>query len=66
MGLSGISPGSLLLILLILIFVMGGNRLRTLGEDLGVAYKSFKKAFNDDENTDDKKNSASNKLPDNS
>lgn len=49
MGLSGISPGSLLLILLILVFVMGGNRIRTLGEDLGVAYKSFKKAFNDAE-----------------
>lgn len=49
MGLSGISPGSLLLILLILVFIMGGSRLRTLGEDLGVAYKSFKKAFSDDE-----------------
>lgn len=48
MGISGISPGSLLLILLILVFVMGGSRLRTLGEDLGVAYKSFKKAFQDD------------------
>lgn len=45
MGLSGISPGSLLLILLILIFLMGGKKLRTLGEDLGVAYKSFKNAF---------------------
>lgn len=52
MGLSGISPGSLLLILLILIFVMGGNKLRTLGEDLGLALKSFKKAFNDDDNRD--------------
>jgi len=48
MGLSGISPGSLLLILVILFFVMGGKRLRTLGEDLGVAYKSFKKALNDE------------------
>jgi sec-independent protein translocase protein TatA len=48
MGLSGISPGSLLLILLILVFVMGGSRLRTLGEDLGAAYKGFKKAFNED------------------
>lgn len=48
MGLSGISPGSLLLILVILFFVMGGKRLRTLGEDLGVAYKGFKKALNDE------------------
>lgn len=48
MGISGISPGSLLLILLILVFIMGGKRLRNLGEDLGIAYKSFKKAFDDD------------------
>lgn len=54
MGIAGISPGSLLLILLILVFVMGSKRLRTLGEDLGVAYNSFKKAFNDTDtnNTD--------------
>ncbi len=55
MGLSGISPGSLLLILLILIFFMGGKKLRTLGEDLGVAFKSFKKAF-DESDTEDNKN----------
>lgn len=49
MGLSGISPGSLLLILLILIFIMGGKKLRTLGEDMGVALKSFKKAVSDND-----------------
>ena len=48
MGLSGISPGSLLLILIILVYVMGGAKLRTLGEDLGAAYKGFKKALEDD------------------
>ena len=53
MGLSGISPGSLLLILVILFFVMGGKRLRTLGEDLGIAYKSFKKALNDESDEKD-------------
>lgn len=50
MGLSGISPGSLLLILIILVYVMGGSKLRTLGEDLGAAYKGFKKAVSDDNN----------------
>ena len=49
MGLSGISPGSLLLILIILVYVMGGSKLRTLGEDLGAAYKGFKKALEDDD-----------------
>lgn len=49
MGLSGISPGSLILILLIVILFMGSSKLRSLGEDLGVAYKSFKKALQDDE-----------------
>jgi sec-independent protein translocase protein TatA len=49
MGLSGISPGSLLLILLIVIFFMGSSKLRTLGEDLGMAYKGFKKAMQDDD-----------------
>lgn len=61
MGLSGISPGSLLLILLILIFVMGGKKLRTLGEDLGLALKSFKKAFNEEEPKDNIKDN-NNKL----
>ena len=49
MGLSGISPGSLLLILLIVLLFTGGNKIRNIGEDLGVALRSFKKALNDDE-----------------
>jgi sec-independent protein translocase protein TatA len=48
MGLSGISPGSLLLLLLIILLFGGGSRLRTLGEDLGMALKSFKKAFEEE------------------
>lgn len=56
MGLSGISPGSLVLILLIVVFFVGSSKLRTLGEDLGFAYKSFKKALQDDDT-----NSATNK-----
>lgn len=45
MGLSGISPGSLLLILLIAALLFGTNRLRSIGEDLGAAVRSFKKGI---------------------
>lgn len=47
MGLGGISPGSLLLILLIVVLVFGTKRLRGIGEDLGKAYQGFKKGVND-------------------
>ena len=45
MGFSGIGPGSLLLIALIVIVLFGTKRLRTLGEDLGVALKGFRKGM---------------------
>lgn len=44
MGLSGISPLSLLLILLIVIALFGGNKIKHLGADLGTALKQFRKA----------------------
>lgn len=43
MGIGGISPGSLLLILLIVLLLFGTKRLRNIGEDLGKAYQGFKK-----------------------
>ena len=43
-----------MLILLIVVLFTGGKRLRTLGEDLGIAYKGFKKAFNEDDDTETK------------
>lgn len=49
MGFHGFSLGSLLLILIIAILVFGTKRLRTLGEDLGAALKSFRKGLNDEE-----------------
>lgn len=51
MGLGGISPGSLLLILLIALVLFGSKKLRTIGEDLGQAVRSFRKGLNgtDDE-----------------
>lgn len=45
MGISGISPGSLILILLIVMLLFGTKRLRSLGEDLGSALQGFKKGM---------------------
>jgi sec-independent protein translocase protein TatA len=49
MGFSGISPLSLLLILVIILLLFGTKRLRTLGADLGSAIKGFKKSVADSE-----------------
>ena len=46
MGFGGISPGSLLLILLIALVLFGTKKLRTIGEDLGAAVRSFRKGLN--------------------
>lgn len=54
MGLGGISPWSLLIILVIILLLFGTKRLRNMGSDLGGAFKSFKKAMNDGENAADK------------
>lgn len=48
MGLSGVSPLSLLLILLIVIALFGTNKLKTMGSDLGHAIKNFRRALNED------------------
>lgn len=45
MGLGGISPGSLLLILLIILVLFGTKKLRSIGEDLGAAVRSFKRGL---------------------
>ncbi len=49
MGLSGISPLSLLLILVIIIALFGTAKLKTIGTDLGEAIKNFRKALNEDQ-----------------
>jgi sec-independent protein translocase protein TatA len=48
MGLSGISPLSLLLILIIIIALFGTSKLKTIGTDLGEAIKNFRKALHDE------------------
>ncbi len=47
MGFSGISPWSLLLILVIVLVIFGTKRLRNAGGDLGSAIKNFKKSMSD-------------------
>lgn len=54
MGLSGVSPLSLLLILFIILALFGTNKLKNIGSDLGSAIKSFRKAMNDEDKPDDK------------
>lgn len=49
MGLSGISPLSLLLILCIVIALFGTNKLKNIGSDLGDAIKNFRRALNNDD-----------------
>lgn len=51
MGLAGVNPLSLILILLIVIVLFGSSKLKNIGEDLGSAVKSFRKAMEDTENT---------------
>jgi TatA/E family protein of Tat protein translocase len=49
------APKHLLLILLIVLLVFGGKKLRTLGADLGSAFRGFKKAMNDGESEEQAK-----------
>lgn len=51
MGFGGISPGSLVLILAIVLLLFGTKKLRSMGEDLGQALKGFRKGLNGDEST---------------
>jgi len=49
MGLSGISPLSLILILAIIILLFGTKRLATLGRDVGQAIKGFRQGMHEEE-----------------
>ena len=48
MGLSGVSPLSLLLILVIVMVLFGTDKLKNIGTDLGEAVKNFRRAMHDD------------------
>lgn len=47
MGFGGISPGSLILIFLIVALLFGTRKLRGLGEDVGQAVKGFRRGLKD-------------------
>ena len=49
MGLEGITPLRLIIILAIVLVLFGGKRLRSLGGDLGGAIKGFRSAMKDGE-----------------
>lgn len=48
MGFGGMSMGSLLLILLIVVLLFGTKRLRNIGEDMGAALRSFRQGVKDE------------------
>ncbi|MCL4409543.1 MAG: twin-arginine translocase TatA/TatE family subunit [Gammaproteobacteria bacterium] len=48
----GIGIWQVLIVLLIIVILFGGKRLRSLGSDLGTAIKGFKKEMNDDDKKD--------------
>lgn len=48
MGLAGVRPLSLLLILLIILVLFGTKRIKTLGTDVGEAIKQFRRAMSDE------------------
>ena len=49
------APKHLILILLIVLLVFGGKKLKTLGSDLGGAFRGFKKAMSDGESEEQAK-----------
>lgn len=55
MGLRGMSIGSILIILLIVLLIFGTKKLRNIGEDLGSALKGFRKGLGDQEKQESNK-----------
>lgn len=60
MGFGGISPWSLILILIIVLLLFGTKRLRNMGSDLGDAIKNFRKSVSDEEKNSENTNSNNN------
>ncbi len=53
MGFGGIGPGSLVIILLIVILLFGTKKFRNIGSDIGGAFRNFKRAVKDDDSKKD-------------
>lgn len=56
------SPMQLLILLIIILLLFGGNRLRSLGADLGAAIKGFKNSISPDDEKEKNKDDAVNTL----
>ncbi len=57
MGFGGIGPGSLVIILLIVILLFGTKKFRNIGSDIGGAFRNFKRAVKDDDSKKDETDS---------
>jgi sec-independent protein translocase protein TatA len=53
MGIGGLSLGSLLVILAIVVLLFGTKRLRSIGSDLGGALSGFRKAVRETQETEE-------------
>ena len=49
MGLGGISPVQLIIVLVIVVLIFGTKRLKSIGSDLGSAMKGFRRAMSEDD-----------------
>lgn len=54
MGLGGIGPLQLLIVLAIILLIFGTKKLKNLGSDLGASIKGFKNAMADENKDKDK------------
>lgn len=55
MGLDGISVGSIIVILLMVVLLFGTKKLRSMGGDLGQAVRGFRQAMHEGERTEAEK-----------
>ena len=51
MGIGGISFWQILIVLVVILVLFGGKKIRTMGSDLGESLKGFKKASKDEDST---------------
>ena len=49
MGIGGISFWQILIILVLILILFGGKKIKTMGSDLGEGLKGFKKAIKDED-----------------
>ena len=55
MGIGGISFWQILIILVVILILFGGKKIRTMGSDLGEGLKGFKKAIKDEDTSSESK-----------